>query len=68
MVGRAWGGEAAGDAVFVDVRDGGVVLGEQGEQDGRGPGGEVVEVACAEGTEDGGEEKGRQESSVREGG
>jgi hypothetical protein len=46
-----------GDAVLVDVRNGGVVLGEDGEYERRGTSREVVE--CVEG--DGADEEGEEE-------
>ena len=61
-------GEGVGDAVFVDVGDGGVVLRQQGEEDGGGARGEVVDAAETERTGDEGEEEWREEGSVEKGG
>jgi len=46
-------GYAGGEPVFVDVRDRGVVLGEEGEDDGSGSRGEVVDATEAERAEHG---------------
>ena len=67
MRGRRWGGGGGGDAVFVDVRDDGVVLGQRGEVVGGWARGEVVDVVQCQGADDEGEEEGREEGGVGEG-
>lgn len=53
--------EGCRDAVGVDVWDYGVVLGKEGEEEGCGPGREVVEDIEGEGPEEKGEEEGRDD-------
>lgn len=60
------GGGGGRDAVLVGVRDGGVVVGQQGEEKRRRPAGEVVRVAEGERAQDEGEEQRGQEEGVRQ--
>jgi hypothetical protein len=56
LLGCGCRGRGRGNAVFVRVRDGGVVVCEEGEEEGCWAGGEVVYVAEGERAEDKGEE------------
>lgn len=64
---RCGGGGGGGrDAVLVGVRDGGVVVGQQGEEQRRRPAGEVVCISEGERAQDEGEEHRGQEEGVRQ--
>jgi len=69
-VGFVGEGDSAGgggsDAVLVDLRDSGVILGEDGEEEGGSTGREIVKGVEREGTEEEGEEEGRNESGEEE--
>lgn len=59
-------GNGSGDAIFVHVWNGGVILGEQGEDEGRRTSRKVVDMAEAERADDGDEEERWEESGVEE--
>lgn len=51
--------------VLVHIRDSGMVLGEEGEDDGSRAGGEVVDAEQGEGPDDDYEEKWREKNGIR---